>query len=306
MMQPKILVLLAAFNGSNWIIEQIQSILSQVGVHLDLVISDDGSTDETLASVERFAHDRRIRVVSPPNPTGSAAQNFLWLIRNTSVEGYDFVALADQDDIWHDEKLVRGCSTLASRDAAGYSCAVTAFWKDGSENVLRQVELPTRSDFLFEGAGQGCTFVLTGSFYIRLRQFLIHNSGQTELLHFHDWAIYALSRAWGLTWAFDQRPMIRYRQHGNNDTGARASIAGITKRLRLIKVGWYRRQLVTIAQICGAATVDNSVIAEWRRLLAMPRGIVRKARIVRFCLAGGRRRVLDNTILIVSALAGWI
>jgi glycosyltransferase involved in cell wall biosynthesis len=54
-MRPKVLVLLAAFNGSDWIVEQIESILGQEGVDLSLLIGDDGSTDGTLAKLEGYA-----------------------------------------------------------------------------------------------------------------------------------------------------------------------------------------------------------------------------------------------------------
>jgi rhamnosyltransferase len=305
-MRPKVLVLLAAFNGAEWIVEQIESILNQAGVDLDILVSDDGSTDVTVALLERFANDQRVRVTSPPVPTGSAAQNFLWLIRSTPADRYAYVALADQDDIWHQEKLIRGCSTLAGRGAAGYSCAVTAFWNDGNETTLHQVDMVTRSDFLFEGAGQGCTFVLTAAFYLRLRTFLLQHATQTEFLHFHDWAIYALSRSWKLAWIFDQKPMMRYRQHGSNDTGARATIDGITRRLALIRSGWYLRQLLAIAQICLAAAPADFAIAEWYGLLTRPRGLVRKYRIARFCCKGGRRRLVDNAILVGAVIAGWL
>lgn len=305
-MQPKVIVLLAAFNGSSWIAEQVDSILNQTGVDLSLIISDDGSTDTTLTELLRFEHDPRVRVITRTSPTGSAAQNFLWLIRNTPADEYAYVALADQDDIWDREKLARGCSALTRQGAAGYSCAVTAFWNYGKETTLRQANVLTRSDFLFEGAGQGCTFVLAASFYRRLRMFLLQEATHTQSLHFHDWAIYALSRSWGLLWTFDPAPMLRYRQHTHNDTGARASIAGLIKRLRLIQRGWYSQQLLTIVEMCKIAAPANLIIAEWSQLLGQPRGLKRTFRIVRFCFKGGRRRILDNTMLLGAAIAGWI
>jgi rhamnosyltransferase len=306
MARSKVLVLLAAFNGSSWIVEQVQSILDQADVDVHLVISDDGSTDSTRTALQAFARDPRVRVTSPVTPTGSAAQNFLQLIRGTPSDEYDFVALADQDDIWDRLKIGRGCSTLAAQRGSGYSCPVTAFWVDGSESLLRQNRSPTRSDFLFEGAGQGATFVLTSEFYDRVRTFLGQQNVRTDDLHYHDWLIYALSRSWNLGWCFDQKPMMRYRQHMNNDTGARSAMAGIAKRVRLIKNRWYSRQLQSLADICIVAAPSNHVIVEWRRLLARSPGFLRRLQIARFCLAGGRRRVLDNVILVAASILGWV
>jgi rhamnosyltransferase len=306
MARSKVLVLLAAFNGSSWIVEQVQSILDQADVDVCLVISDDGSTDSTRTALQAFARDPRVRVTSPVAPTGSAAQNFLQLIRRTPSDGFDFVALADQDDIWDRLKVGRGCSTLAAQGGSGYSCPVTAFWVDGRESLLRQNRSPTRSDFLFEGAGQGATFVLTSEFYHRVRTFLGLQSVRTDELHYHDWLIYALSRSWNLVWCFDQKPMMRYRQHMNNDTGARSAVAGIAKRIRLIKSGWYSRQLQSLAEVCVAAAPSNRVIVEWRRLLALSPGFSRRIQIARFCLAGGRRRLLDNAVLVLAGILGWV
>jgi rhamnosyltransferase len=306
MIRPKVLVLLAAYNGSKWIVEQIETILGQVGVDVDLLISDDGSTDGTLARIERYANDPRVRTLSPASPSGSAAQNFLRLIRNTSAEDYAFVALSDQDDIWHEKKLFRGCSALNDRSAAGYSCAVTAFWPDGREATLRQADRVTKSDFMFEGIGQGCTFVVARDHYRRLREFFCQNSTTSAHLHYHDWAIYAISRSWKARWIFDQEPMLNYRQHSSNDTGARVSSGGIIMRLRLIKGGWYARQLRVIAQLCSAADPSNATIAEWNAILGLPSGLMRRYRIAYFCLTGGRRRRSDNLVLLFAAVAGWI
>jgi rhamnosyltransferase len=297
---------MAAFNGANWIEEQTDSILSQVRVDVDLIISDDASTDGTLARLHKYVGEPRVRVVANPKSSGSAGQNFLSLIRRFSAERYDFVAFSDQDDVWHEEKLSRGCASLTTTTSAGYSSSVTAFWPNGAEEVLHQVNRPTKTDYLFEGAGQGCTFVLPIDFYARIRTFFLENQEPTANLHFHDWAIYALSRAWGLPWVFDTRPSLRYRQHEQNDTGARTTAKGLRRRLTLIKSGWYADQLNMIMTLCRLAAPANPIIEKWLSLLKRRRGPLRNLQIAWFCLRAGRRRRIDNTVLIASALLGWI
>jgi rhamnosyltransferase len=303
---PKVLVLLAAHNGARWIAEQVESILNQAEVDVSLVISDDGSTDDTGAELRPYVDDARICWLSPPRPTGSAAQNFLWTIGVTPVNDHSYVAFSDQDDLWLPGKLRRACHMLESTSAAGYSCPVTAFWENGREALLRQSSRLTRSDFLLEGAGQGCTFVLTAKVYERMRTFLLQCPIQTSAIRYHDWLIYALSRCWNLKWAFDCVPMLEYRQHAANDTGARASLRAVTKRLALIMDGWYLMQLLTIAAICNEAAPENRLITEWNRLLRQPPNIFRRLRLAIFFILGGRRRFSDNTVLVISALAGWV
>jgi rhamnosyltransferase len=306
MSRPKVLVLLAAYNGSRWIGEQISSILRQAHVDVDLLIRDDRSSDDTLVEIQKYAADPRVRVVSAPVASGSAAQNFLSLIRNTIADEYDFVALSDQDDIWNDQKLSRACSALTNADASGYSCAVTAFWDGGRKAIMRQVDATTESDFLFEGAGQGCTFVITSDLYRRLRSFVLQHPAETVSIHYHDWVLYALSRLWRVRWVFDRQPMMKYRQHGDNDTGARLSARGIRMRLGLIKSGWYTQQLSAVSRLCLAAAPSDPLIIEWNKLLSLPQGLVRRYHVLRCCMRGGRRRRSDNLMLLGAVIAGWV
>jgi rhamnosyltransferase len=305
-LNPKVCVLLAAYNGAEWINEQVDSVLNQKHVEVHLIVSDDGSTDETRSRLSKYSSDPRVKIISPPRPTGSAAQNFFWMIRTIAGNDYAFLALADQDDIWCDYKLIRACEALNGHAAVGYSCASTAFWQDGSSRILRQAGRTTASDFLFEGAGQGCTYVLTIRFYQDVRNFLRCNSVNTSGIHYHDWAIYALSRVWNFGWVFDRQPMIKYRQHRDNDTGARSRLDGKIRRLSQIRNGSYAQQLRAIADLCMAASFESGIISQWRGLLGHRRGLKRKLKMVLFCLSGGRRRKIDKSMLIFAVVVGWI
>ena len=306
--QPKVLVLLAAYNGAAWIGEQIESILQQEHVDLRLLIRDDASSDPTVEIVRQFASfDSRVELQRSEIPSGSASQNFFSLIRDNDSAGFDYVALSDQDDIWNQGKIRRATKALRqSPSCSGYSSAVTAVWPDGTSRLLPQEPNPTKADFLFEGAGQGCTFVLTCALYSRLRSFLVGHQELTQGTHFHDWAIYALARTWHLRWFFDPTPSLQYRQHENNDTGARMSLKGITSRFLKIRGGWYRQQLLRISALCHATAPDDVAFSQWYTLLCGPQSLGRRIEIARFCLHGGRRRKSDNTILILSAILGWI
>lgn len=305
--RPSVLVLLAAYNGARWIGEQLESILTQEEVTVRIVVRDDGSTDMTREVISRFAQDDRVKLLDDTMPTGSAAQNFFALIRGTAVaDDVGFIAFSDQDDLWDRDKLLRGCAGLKRDGSAGYSSATLATWPDGRESVLAQVTTLNASDFLFGGAGQGCTFVLAADFYRRVRRFAIEHPQLVEKLHYHDWALYALARAWGLDWSFDPKPSVRYRQHEGNDTGARSSLTGLAKRLGLIKRGWYSEQLRAMADLCAAAAPSNTTITAWRATLSRSESWPRRLAIARFCLRGGRRNRLDNLMVVAAALAGWI
>ena len=304
---PKILVLLAAHNGADWISAQIDSILGQVGVEVRVVIRDDGSSDATADIIAKISKDdARVELIEAGDATGSAAKNFFRLVLTCDGSSYDFIALSDQDDVWHSGKLSRAVDLLRRTQASGYSGAVTAVWPGGRARVLRQETAMTQSDYLFEGAGQGCTYVVTGPLYRRIRDFLASNGELTATIHYHDWTIYALARAWGLSWVFNQQPTMDYRQHSGNDTGARSSFQGVLKRFGKIRSGWYLQQLLGVSDICYAVAKSSPVVATWHSLLRSPRTWRRRLAIAGFCLRGGRRRIADNGILVLSALVGWI
>ena len=304
--RPRVLVLLAAYNGSRWIRQQVDSILAQDDVDVRLVIRDDASTDKTRWVLKHFGDDARVGVVCAPKWGGAAARNFLSLMEENPATGCDYVAFADQDDIWNRDKLVRACRMLDASTAGGYSSATVAAWEDGRKRVLEPAGTPTASDFLLEGAGQGCTFVLRPDLYERIRRFLTTHGSLTRQLHYHDWMVYALARTWGLPWCFDAQPSMQYRQHAGNDTGARVTGGGIARRLTLIRRGWYRTQLVTIASLCAAATPTNATVLAWQCLLDAPDSWRRRLRLARFCLGGGRRRRCDNLVAVLASLCGWL
>lgn len=94
-------VLLASYNGAEYIKEQLESILNAVGPTDEIIISDDGSTDSTVNIITGMAEaDSRIRIVKGPGRG---------VIKNISsalplAQG-DFIFLADQDDVWLSDKV---------------------------------------------------------------------------------------------------------------------------------------------------------------------------------------------------------
>ena len=307
-LRPRVLVLLATYNGEPWLREQVASILSQEGVAVHLEIGDDCSRDATCALIEStWGGDARVHLTVWPSGSGSAGANFRRLYRQIDASGFDFVALADQDDVWQPRKLIEAIEALERSGAQGYSCAVEAFWPAGREQVLDQRPAARTADFLFEGAGQGCTFVMRPGLFLRVRQFCLDHHAASESLHYHDWLVYLLARTWGLSWYFDPRPWMRYRQHGGNEIGSRGSMAAVRRRLELIRSGWFSGQVRAAATLYGVAGgTDPEVQALVARLLHPEGGLVSRGTLARQLWRQGRRRASDRGVLVVSALVGWL
>jgi rhamnosyltransferase len=305
--QPEVLVILAAFNGADWLEEQVDSILRQTGVNVTLTIGDDASTDSTSNLLQKLAQDPRIRLLPAPHPTGSAAKNFFRLFQHCDVNNFDLVAFSDQDDTWIRTKLQRAYNTLQQNpNAAGYSSATIAAWPDGRKRLQTQSTHITRRDFLLEGAGQGCTFALRPKFFKEFREIIFTNPTAISTIHYHDWAVYAVARATNYTWIFDSEPTVIYRQHSKNDTGARRNVRGIIRRLKLISNGWYREQIIAISTLACAANSSSRFLKGWAELIRSPASLVRQLKLCYFLVTGGRRKLIDTILVTFAALCGMI
>lgn len=100
-------VCLASYNGAKYIREQVDSILSQIGIDDELIISDDGSTDDTLKILYGY-DDSRIRIYKHKaitrcqNNSDKVTHNFEYAL--TFAKG-DIIFLADQDDVWLNDRV---------------------------------------------------------------------------------------------------------------------------------------------------------------------------------------------------------
>lgn len=304
---PKVLVLLATYNGHKWLVEQIESILNQELVIVQIQISDDASNDGTEELVRTmYGHDHRISYRRFDVPSGSAGANFRRLYRIADLDGYDFVALADQDDIWDKRKISSAVTAMSRVHAKGYSCSVRSFWPDGRTRVLNQEPAQRRADFLFEGAGQGCSFVIRQELFRDVQKFCIEHERSVALLHYHDWLIYLLSRAWGAKWYFDQTPHMQYRQHGGNEIGSRGSVSAIRKRVNLINSGWYKEQVSAAILIYRLANKADKQVNYLDHQLQQPDSIRRRISVAYFVLKNGRRKTTERLFMSASAAAGKI
>jgi len=99
----KISVAMATYNGSRYIREQLESIAAQTRQPDELIVSDDGSTDETTSIVRNFAKNVSFEVILLEHQERlGVSKNFEQAIARTSGE---LVFLCDQDDIWFPEKI---------------------------------------------------------------------------------------------------------------------------------------------------------------------------------------------------------
>ena len=109
MQNNKISILLAAHNGERHIKDQLESVLKQTFKPSKILVNIDQSDDRTLSIVQERANENpEIKIINSEKRFGSAAGNFINLIIDTDLSDVDYIALADQDDLWNEDKLEAG------------------------------------------------------------------------------------------------------------------------------------------------------------------------------------------------------
>jgi len=303
----KALVIIASYNGREFIIEQINSVLNQINIDVTILIQDDNSKDSTYELLESvYKNNNNVILRRTNSNSGYASRNFISIFKNCNFHNFNYYCLCDQDDIWYPDKLNRAITIMDEKNVSGYSAAVNAFWPDGKSKTITQSQNIMLSDFIFEGAGQGCTFVLTEKFFYRVKAFCETHSDLCYTFHFHDWLIYILSRAWNYRWHFDQNPCMEYRQHANNDIGSKGTIQAIFKRISLIKNGWYKNQVLIAIVIYKSAGGNEPLISTFNVYLNSRKFLISRLFLVYLILRYGRRRFIDRCILSLSVCIGWI
>lgn len=243
---------MAVFNGIHWLPDQLFSILSQVHVDLTLVVSVDQSSDGSEQYLnECAASDSRIVILEHGQRFGGAAPNFYRLIYDVEFDGYDYVALSDQDDIWLPQKLSQAIERLESQRADGYSSNVIAFWPNGKKRLIDKAQSQVQWDFLFEAPGPGCTYVITQKLAKNFQQCLQAHRSTIKTIQLHDWLLYAFARSHGYRWTIDSTPYLLYRQHTSNQVGTNVGWNAFQMRAKKVLIGWAMTQTYLIAKCIG-------------------------------------------------------
>lgn len=205
----KISVCLAMFNGADYLMPQIQSILDQLGQFDEIVIVDDCSDDESVEIINSFG-DSRIRLLRNASNLGVLATFDRALRESTG----DILFLSDQDDIWRPDKVDQVVSALAS-DPAVTMVVSDAQVIDAAGNVIAQSFFRHRGAFstgllhnLVKNKYLGCTMAFR-------RSMLIHFLPIPADVPMHDIWFGLVNNVYGKT-RYISQSLIAYRRHGKN------------------------------------------------------------------------------------------
>lgn len=291
----KLCVLMAAYNGSQYIAEQIESILVQENVDIDLFVRLDPSNDGSEIIIHRYTERyNNVFFLSASEPSGSAGQNFFNLLLEVDFNKYDYIAFADQDDIWFSKKLCRAVKCINDFNVDAYSGDVIAWWEGSRERIITKSQPQGRYDYLFESAGPGCTFVFKKQLAIEIKLFLRGLGQDVKSLWLHDWFCYAFARSRGFHWHIDCQPMMKYRQHDFNSVGVNSGFSAFKTRVMEVWAGEAFEKVKSQASILGFENEKPIQLLYKNDFLAALKLI--------FYARESRRRLVDKFFFIAAIL----
>jgi len=228
-------ILLAVYNGEKYLKAQIESILSQSFKDFKIIIRDDGSTDKSVDIINYYCNEYPDKIsCMGGDPTGSAKLNFAELLDSCEA---DYIMFCDQDDVWLPTKIEK---TLAAMQLAE---------DDGKTPVLVHTDLKVVDNQLCEISPSFFEFQKLYQSDITLPKLLVQNyvTGCTVMINralrqkcgkipqdciMHDWWLALVAILFGKLICINE-PTMLYRQHSDNQVGAKAAygIALVKRKL---------------------------------------------------------------------------
>ena len=178
---PLVTVIMPAYNAARFLEAAIASVQSQTVENWELLVIDDGSSDESCRIAEAFAQkDPRINFLPNPRNMGvSATRN-----RGIELAKGTYIAFLDSDDVWHPEKLQMQLEAM-EKSGAGICYTSYAIVDEHGQKSKESYMVPGQVDFdgLLKENVMGCSTVM-------LRAELLENERFGETYYHEDYVLW--------------------------------------------------------------------------------------------------------------------
>lgn len=223
-----ITIIMAVYNGQEYIREQLESLKDQKYTEWRLVIRDDRSSDKTAEIVKKFSDEVEQEVIFKVNekPSGSAKNNFALLINDAKES--DYVMFCDQDDIWKKDKIeitfnkMKQAEERYGRDFPLLVHGdVEVIDENGNINADSMFEMSHINadsklpQILIQNHVTGCTMMCNKKLIAGISEY-----ASSEYIIMHDYLAALYASVFGKIEVI-KKPLLSYRQHSGNSVGAK-------------------------------------------------------------------------------------
>ena len=291
----KVQVLLSTYKGSKFLRPLMDSLLEQDYPHVEILVRDDGSADETVNLLKEYSTLPSIKIYYGQHI--GATQSFFKLLELSSAETAYF-AFCDQDDIWEKNKISHAIEMLSAQrnhQPLLYCGRLKIVDEHLSFRGLSKVpsRKPSFKNAIVENVADGCTSV----FNVHLRDLIVGSIPGSALMY--DWWLYLVVSAFGNI-VYDEEPKILYRQHPDNLIGNPLGFKNIwAARIQRFKknrnLGLIHKQAEEFDKIYGPYLGDN-VKRTIHNFISRRRSFISR---IKYAFWGDvyRQSVMDNLIL---------
>jgi glycosyltransferase involved in cell wall biosynthesis len=263
---PHLCILMSTYNGEKFLAEQLQSIENQTHKNWRLVISDDGSSDNTLAIAKQFQlrwGNNRLEVRQGPQQ--GFCQNFLSMACDSSICA-DLYGFSDQDDVWMADKLARAVAHFKASNQSQLPRAYgsrTQIVDEALNHLGFSPEFALPRSFrnaLVQSISGGNTQVFN-----QATKQLFEQAGLQQVVS-HDWWLYQIVKGAGGIFYYDPKPTLLYRQHSQAIVGANSSFRARIERIFYVLNGrfknWNDINYAALCNISHLLTRDSQEVLE--------------------------------------------
>lgn len=263
-MSPKVVIVLATYNGAAHLAEQIRSIQAQDWRDWKVLARDDGSSDATRDILSRAAaEDSRITVLESGTRLGVIG-NFGELLGHAERAGAEYVFTSDQDDVWLPSKVSRSLELMGRLEAV--HGRETPLLVHSDLAVVDERLRPVYSSFLrrqglrHEGVSPLNVLLVqnfvTGCASLMNRALLGFAVPIPAACIMHDWWVAQCAAATGAI-GFIPEPTILYRQHGANQIGAPGALGNLKVLTAAGRKGFVRSWRVALQSVRQARALEQ-------------------------------------------------
>lgn len=243
----KINIVLSTYNGAKFLAEQIESIQKQTFTDWQLLIRDDGSTDETPQIIKQFvAADKRIKFINADKRENfGVIKNFFTLVK---FEAADYYFFSDQDDVWLPDKMATMLGEATHHDKnQSLMVYMDLSVVDQDLNVTQPSMIRSQSHHANTTLLAELTENTVTGGVAMINHALAEKWIDTDDIVMHDWYLALLATATGKLVYID-KPGELYRQHDNNVLGARTFRKRLAKWLNPLQAFGKYWWLITTSQ----------------------------------------------------------
>ncbi len=239
-MKPAVRIMMATYNGGQFLDEQILSIINQTYENWTLIVQDDGSTDNTIELLEKYSEtDSRIELRNSPESNHGAFYNFHSIANQekTSGRSYDYYMFADQDDIWNLDKIDVMVSEMEKADNTipvllyGDMCVINERGDITINSIVEEQSLQYKNaeSLFFSHSIFGCNVIMNNKAFFSVP--VIDTSKEIVSILSHDNLYAKFAGILGRVSYLDI-VLMTYRRHGDNATSKQEYGFAISRIIR--------------------------------------------------------------------------